>query len=167
MAVLFICWAPPAGAETRGLEHLAFGIRQILCLGEAHKEEGVSGVPTASAQSASLSTPHSPAQFPMLRHVHPRPLPKLSSGGVVEAGMCSWTPDPASDDGTEGLGTALVPWCRERQASAWGGGSGDPPSPGRSHCAHPGKQRQKQGASGKPNSFNQVRHSSYSYKKIK
>lgn len=89
MAVLFTCWAPPTGAETRGLEHLAFGIRQILCLGEAHKEEGVSGVPTASAQSASLSTPHSPAQFPMLRHVHPRPLPRLSSGGVVEAGMCS------------------------------------------------------------------------------
>lgn len=78
-----------------------------------------------------------------------------------------WTPDPASDDGIEGLGTALVPWGRERQASASGGGSGDPPSPGRSRCAHPGKQRQKQGASGKPNSFNQVRHSSYSYKKIK
>lgn len=37
---------------------------------------------------------------------------------------------------------------------AWGGGSGDPPAPGRSRCAQAGKQRQKQGMSGnKPNSF--------------
>lgn len=64
---MFTGWAPPPGAEERGLQHLAFGIRQILCLMEAPKGEGPRG-PIGSAQAASLSTPNSPAQFLMLRH---------------------------------------------------------------------------------------------------
>lgn len=40
---MFTCWASQIGAENRGLQHLAFEIRQILCLMEAHKGEGLRG----------------------------------------------------------------------------------------------------------------------------